>query len=112
MSFLERDDPEVAAIIENERQRQVFGLELIASENVVSRAVMEATGSIMCNKYAEGIRASGTMAGANTMMSLRILRVTGSAVSSPLSMPTSSPIRGARRTRRSILPPFSRGMSS
>ena len=54
MSFLERDDPEVAAIIENERQRQVFGLELIASENVVSRAVMEATGSIMCNKYAEG----------------------------------------------------------
>jgi glycine hydroxymethyltransferase len=54
MSFLERDDPEVADIIEKERQRQVFGLELIASENVVSRAVMEATGSIMCNKYAEG----------------------------------------------------------
>ncbi|MCP1663290.1 MAG: serine hydroxymethyltransferase [Methanocalculus sp. MSAO_Arc1] len=54
MSFLERDDPDVAAIIERERQRQVFGLELIASENVVTRAVMEATGSIMCNKYAEG----------------------------------------------------------
>ncbi|RQD82741.1 MAG: serine hydroxymethyltransferase [Methanocalculus sp. MSAO_Arc2] len=54
MSFLERDDPDVAGIIERERQRQVFGLELIASENVASRAVMEATGSIMCNKYAEG----------------------------------------------------------
>ena len=54
MSFLERDDPEVAGIIEKEHHRQVFGLELIASENVVSRAVMEATGSIMCNKYAEG----------------------------------------------------------
>lgn len=54
MSFLERDDPDVAGIIERERQRQVYGLELIASENVASRAVIEATGSIMCNKYAEG----------------------------------------------------------
>ncbi|KUK68763.1 MAG: Serine hydroxymethyltransferase, partial [Methanocalculus sp. 52_23] len=37
MSFLQRDDPEVAGIIEKEHHRQVFGLELIASENVVSR---------------------------------------------------------------------------
>lgn len=54
MSYLANFDPEVAGIIENERLRQINGLELIASENVVSRAVLEATGSIMTNKYAEG----------------------------------------------------------
>lgn len=54
MSYLEKIDPEIAAIIEKEKDRQVTGLEMIASENVVSRAVLEATGSIMTNKYAEG----------------------------------------------------------
>ena len=54
MSYLANFDPEVAGIIENERLRQINGLELIASENVVSKAVLEATGSIMTNKYAEG----------------------------------------------------------
>jgi glycine hydroxymethyltransferase len=54
MSYLAKTDPEIAAIIEKERLRQVNGLELIASENVVSRAVLEAMGSIMTNKYAEG----------------------------------------------------------
>ncbi|MFL6193547.1 MAG: serine hydroxymethyltransferase [Thermoanaerobaculia bacterium] len=47
-------DPEVYQAIADERGRQNFGLELIASENFVSRAVMEATGSVMTNKYAEG----------------------------------------------------------
>lgn len=54
MSYLAESDPEVYDIIEMERSRQVNGLELIASENVVSRAVLEAVGSIMTNKYAEG----------------------------------------------------------
>ena len=54
MSYLSRTDPEIADIIEKERLRQTNGLELIASENVVSRAVLEAMGSIMTNKYAEG----------------------------------------------------------
>jgi glycine hydroxymethyltransferase len=54
MSYLADFDPEIAEIIEKERLRQTNGLELIASENVVSRAVLEATGSIMTNKYAEG----------------------------------------------------------
>jgi glycine hydroxymethyltransferase len=54
MSYLSKTDPEIADIIEKERLRQVNGLELIASENVVSRAVLEAMGSIMTNKYAEG----------------------------------------------------------
>ena len=54
MSYLSKTDPEIADIIEKERHRQTYGLELIASENLVSRAVLEAMGSIMTNKYAEG----------------------------------------------------------
>jgi glycine hydroxymethyltransferase len=54
MTYLATTDPEIAAIIEKERLRQLHGLELIASENLVSRAVLEAMGSIMTNKYAEG----------------------------------------------------------
>jgi glycine hydroxymethyltransferase len=47
-------DPEIAAAIAHERERQQFQIELIASENIVSRAVLEAQGSVMTNKYAEG----------------------------------------------------------
>ena len=47
-------DPQVAAAIENEVRRQHEGLELIASENFVSEAVLEAMGSVFTNKYAEG----------------------------------------------------------
>ncbi len=54
MSHLIGTDPEIFDIIEKERLRQQNGLELIASENLVSRAVLEAMGSIMTNKYAEG----------------------------------------------------------
>jgi glycine hydroxymethyltransferase len=54
MSYLSKTDPEIADIIEKERLRQFNGLELIASENLVSRAVLEAMGSVMTNKYAEG----------------------------------------------------------
>jgi glycine hydroxymethyltransferase len=47
-------DPEIAAAIACERERQQSQIELIASENIVSRAVLEAQGSVMTNKYAEG----------------------------------------------------------
>lgn len=47
-------DLEIWAAIENERQRQREGLEMIASENYASRAVLEAVGSVLTNKYAEG----------------------------------------------------------
>src|SRR5579864_1881467 len=47
-------DPDIAAAIENETRRQHEGLELIASENFVSEAVLEAMGSVFTNKYAEG----------------------------------------------------------
>ncbi len=53
-SALAMRDPEVFAAMEEERKRQADELELIASENYVSEAVMEATGGVMTNKYAEG----------------------------------------------------------
>ncbi|XP_060075574.1 serine hydroxymethyltransferase, mitochondrial-like [Ylistrum balloti] len=51
---LAEDDPDMMAIIKREKVRQVSGLELIASENFASRAVMEALGSCLTNKYSEG----------------------------------------------------------
>jgi len=51
---LEESDPEVADILRREARRQACGLELIASENFVSEAVLEAAGSVLTNKYAEG----------------------------------------------------------
>ena len=52
--YIEKQDPDVHAAIHGETERQEFTLEMIASENFVSRAVMEAAGSVMTNKYAEG----------------------------------------------------------
>ena len=54
MSFIKSMDPEVGEAIEKEYARQQRGLELIASENVVSPAVMAAMGTVLTNKYAEG----------------------------------------------------------
>ena len=54
MSFLEQTDAEVFAAIQKETRRLEGNLELIASENVVSEAVLEAQGSVLTNKYAEG----------------------------------------------------------
>src|ERR1700747_1813693 len=51
---LSETDPQIAAAIDNETRRQHEGLELIASENFVSEAVLEAAGSVFTNKYAEG----------------------------------------------------------
>ncbi len=53
-SLLAKFDPEIAAAIRSETERQEFSLEFIASENFVSERVLEAQGSVMTNKYAEG----------------------------------------------------------
>jgi len=52
--MIEKSDPELAAALENELNRQRFNLELIASENIVSRSIMAIQGSVLTNKYAEG----------------------------------------------------------
>src|SRR5579883_1177407 len=54
MTVLQTADPEVWHAIQGERNRQRFGLEMIASENYTSPAVMAAQGSVLTNKYAEG----------------------------------------------------------
>src|SRR5579872_5495762 len=52
---LEDVDPEIARVLEQEADREARTLELIASENFVSEAVLEALGSVLTNKYAEGL---------------------------------------------------------
>jgi len=54
MSYIEKEDPELWAAMQGEQARQRDKLELIASENYTSKAVMEAVGSVLTNKYAEG----------------------------------------------------------
>ena len=54
MDFVEKFDPQVGAAIRAEYQRQCDNIELIASENIVSEAVLAAAGSVLTNKYAEG----------------------------------------------------------
>ena len=54
MNRIEQQDPEVWAAIDGEIGRQRGGLEMIASENYTSTAVMQACGSVLTNKYAEG----------------------------------------------------------
>ena len=54
MAYLSQYDPEVGATIENEYHREQRNIELIASENIVSPAVMLAMGTCLTNKYAEG----------------------------------------------------------
>ena len=54
MSYLEKIDPRIYKIIRNEAKRQEENLELIASENFTSRGVLDAQGSVLTNKYAEG----------------------------------------------------------
>ena len=52
---LETKDPEIYKLIQEEYERQKYGLEMIASENFTSLAVMECLGSVLTNKYAEGL---------------------------------------------------------
>ena len=54
MSYIEKIDPELYEIIKREQDREHDTLELIASENFTSPAILEAAGGIMTNKYAEG----------------------------------------------------------
>ena len=54
IGYVEQTDPEVGAAMRQELARQRRNLELIASENIVSPAVMAAMGSVLTNKYAEG----------------------------------------------------------
>ena len=78
MSYIERFDKEIYNAIIKEEKRQEEGIELIASENFVSKAVMEAAGSVFTNKYAEGYpekRYYGGCRNADTVEKLAIERL-------------------------------------
>merc|ERR1712118_537756 len=68
---LEEMDPELFDIIEHEKDRQRKGLELIPSENFTSKAVMEALGSVMSNKYSEGYPGARYYGGPSSRESFR-----------------------------------------
>ena len=75
MSYIKDFDLEVYNAIVEEEKRQEEGIELIASENFVSKAVMEAAGSVFTNKYAEGYpgkRYYGGCVNADVVESLKI----------------------------------------
>ena len=65
MDFITAADPEVGRAIQAEYDRQQQNIELIASENVVSSAVLAAAGTVLTNKYAEGYPGNGITAAAS-----------------------------------------------
>lgn len=97
-------DPEVADAIRQEEQRQRFTVELIASENFVSAAVLRAVGSVLTNKYAEGILAGAITAVVNMSMPLRLLPSTAQSSFSARSTSTCNRIPAPTPTSPPILP--------
>jgi len=72
---LAQADPAVSAAIDRERRRQVDGIELIASENYVSEAVLEAVGTVLTNKYAEGLPGKRYYGGCEFVDEVEILAI-------------------------------------
>ena len=73
LKLIENVDPDIAGAIAMEFDRQKNTLELIASENIASPAVMAVQASVLTNKYARDIRKSVIMVGVNTLILLKIL---------------------------------------
>jgi glycine hydroxymethyltransferase len=92
---LESADAEVYAAIRGELKRQQTKIELIASENITSLAVLEATGSVFTNKYAEGYPGKRYYGGCEYRRGRNTGHRTREEVSAA-SSPTCSPIRAAR----------------
>ena len=99
---LEQADPEIADCVRREARRQATSLELIASENFVSEAVLEAAGSVCTNKYAEGYPGRRYYGGCEVVDEIETARDRRARrrCSAP-STPTCSRTRARRRTRRS-----------
>ena len=77
-------DPAIASVLRREARRQALGLELIASENFVSEAVLEAVGSVLTNKYAEGYPGKRYYGGCEHVDTVeRLARDRGCGISAP-----------------------------
>ena len=103
-------DSQIFDLIAAERNRQMHGIELIASENFVSDQVMEAMGSVLTNKYAEGYPGSALLRRlpGRGQGRERLRHRAASAVSTARSTPTCSPTRAHRPTWPSSSPACSR----
>ena len=101
---LHESDPQVAAAIDNEVRRQHEGLELIASENFVSEAVLEAMGSVFTNKYAEGYPGKRYYGGCEFADVVEELARERAKKLSARSMPTCSLMPGRRPTWKPTRP--------
>ncbi len=93
-------DPEINHAINQELGRQRDEIELIASENIVSRAVLEAQGSVLTNKYAEGLPGKRYYGGCHTSISSRRWRSSASPSCSAAALPTCSRIPALPPTPR------------
>ena len=109
---LKAADGDIYELIQKEYRRQEEGLEMIASENYTSKAVMEAQGSILTNKYAEAFRESVTTVGVSLWMEWKIWPWKGPANSSGPVLPMSRPTVGVRPIWPPILPSLGRGTKS
>ena len=104
MDFVTAFDPELGRMIEAEYKRQARNIELIASENIVSAAVMAAMGSVLTNKYAEGYPGKRYYGGCECVDEVENLAIASARTScSARNTPTCSRTRARRRTWRSIL---------
>lgn len=103
IGFVEDFDKEVGEAMNSELARQRRNLELIASENIVSPAVMAAMGSALTNKYAEGYPGKDTTAAVNVSTLLKILRSKEPVSFSAASLQMFSLIRELRLTLPYIL---------
>ena len=110
IGFVKNADPQVGAAMEKELSRQRRNLELIASENIVSPAVMAAMGTVLTNKYAEGYPGKRYYGGCGEVDVVGRLPVSAPAPCSAPSMRMSNLIRVRKPTRRPILPCLSRGI--
>jgi glycine/serine hydroxymethyltransferase len=110
---VDQTDPAVAEILSAELKRQQDQIELIASENIVSKAVLQAQGSsVLTNKYAEGYPGKRYYGGCEVVDEVEPSPSSAPRRCSAASSPTSSRTRAARPTRRSSWPPCSRATPS
>src|SRR6187401_1582840 len=97
---LAETDPDIANAIRAEARRQGDGLELIASENFVSRAILEAAGSILTNKYAEGYPGKRYYGGCEVVDVIESLAIARAKKLFGADHANVQPHSGARRTCR------------
>ena len=90
ITHIQRVDPELAAWIDDEQRRQQEHIELIASENYASPAILEAQGSILTNKYAEGYPGKRYYGGCEVVDQIELLAIDRAKSCSVVIMPTCS----------------------